>query len=196
MDHDEQSATIGIPIIVLAAEQERGNQEDEACSFGGSTQEDMLLLVAMGHALRGSQSPLALLSKDLLEHFLAPIISQAFWQSRCAAGLVTPPSIRARPHGQRAKLSSLLSASPVQVSTRLFFLPPAAPLLVSLSAPNEPRKPEDRERSCAPATARSRFRALGGALSERFARLDESALPDLPKKSKEVELFRRRRIPS
>lgn len=64
--------------------------------FGDCTQEDVLLLLAIGHSLNGSQSMLSFLSRDIVQHSLAPAVSQALWEARSQAGLVTPPSMKPR----------------------------------------------------------------------------------------------------
>jgi len=60
------------------------------------TENEMVLLVCLGHSLAGTESPLALLSKDILADFVAPAIRRAHMESRAAAGLLTPPAIKWR----------------------------------------------------------------------------------------------------
>ena len=57
--------------------------------------QDILLEIALGHGLRGSQSLLSLLSKDVLQHALASAIEECYWQQRADIGLMTPkPAFR------------------------------------------------------------------------------------------------------
>ncbi len=52
--------------------------------------QDVLLQVALGHSLVGSQSCLAALSKDIFQHSLETAIEEAYWESRSQEGLLTP----------------------------------------------------------------------------------------------------------
>ena len=52
--------------------------------------EDILLQIALGNTLRGSQSLLSVLSKDILQHSLAPQIETGYWELRSQEGLLTP----------------------------------------------------------------------------------------------------------
>jgi hypothetical protein len=177
-----------VPPLVV---QEEFQAYDET-GFGGSTQDEVLLLIAMGHALHGSQSLLALLSKDLLQHALAPAISEAFWSARLAAGLVTPPSIRARRTNDMEAIPSTVPLSPLRVASRPFFLPPPAPLLSTV-----PKRAADAQAASTIASQASttiKFRSLGGTLAERFARLDECALPDFSIYNDDVMGGKKRRL--
>ncbi len=52
--------------------------------------QDVLLQVALGHSLMGSQSCLAAISKDIFQLALAAAIEEAYWESRSQEGLLTP----------------------------------------------------------------------------------------------------------
>jgi hypothetical protein len=196
MDATQQATHPVVPLALPIAEVEQHEfQAYDETGFGGSTQDGILLLVAMGHTLRGSQSPLALLSKDIIQHALAPAISDAFWIARCAAGLVTPPSIRARPNNNNVEaIHSTVPLSPLRAATRPFFLPPSAPLLSTLVVPKRADPQANNTTSCTQATT-TIFRSLGGTLAERFARLDESALPDFSSFNDDVMGNKKRRLP-
>ena len=58
--------------------------------------QDVLLQVALGHSLIGSQSCLAALSKDIIQHALATAIEEAYWESRSQEGLLTPKPVARR----------------------------------------------------------------------------------------------------
>ena len=58
--------------------------------------QDVLLQVALGHSLIGSQSCLAALSKDIIQHALASAIEEAYWESRSQEGLLTPKPVARR----------------------------------------------------------------------------------------------------
>jgi hypothetical protein len=60
--------------------------------FEGSVQ-DILLQVALGHSLPGSQSCLAVLSKDIIQHALASAIEEIYWKIRSQEGLLTPKPV-------------------------------------------------------------------------------------------------------
>ena len=52
--------------------------------------EDVLLQIALGQSLPGSQSLLSVLSKDILQHSLATHIESGYWELRSQEGLLTP----------------------------------------------------------------------------------------------------------
>ena len=54
---------------------------------------EVLIMIALGHGLRGSKSELALLSKDIIQNVLAPEIEKCYWKSREAIGLLTPTAL-------------------------------------------------------------------------------------------------------
>jgi hypothetical protein len=60
--------------------------------FEGSAHvHEILLQVALGHSLSGSQSCFAVLSKDIFEHALATAIEESYWDVKLQRGLLTPP---------------------------------------------------------------------------------------------------------
>jgi hypothetical protein len=52
--------------------------------------QDVLLVVALGHDLAGSESLLASLPKEIVRSILAREIEKCYWESRLSIGLLTP----------------------------------------------------------------------------------------------------------
>jgi len=74
----------------MAPTRDAGAVEDERTGFGDCNLEDILLTLCLGHALKGSNSPLASLTPDFLRNLLAPTVSEVYWEARSSSGLVTP----------------------------------------------------------------------------------------------------------
>ncbi len=55
--------------------------------------EDILLQIALGNSLRGSHSLFSVISKDVLQHSVAPLIETGYWELRSQEGLLTPRHI-------------------------------------------------------------------------------------------------------
>ncbi len=55
--------------------------------------QDVLLTVALGHSLTGTDSLFATLSKDIMQNILAVEIETCYWKSRLDIGLLTPPGM-------------------------------------------------------------------------------------------------------
>lgn len=66
--------------------------EDEHDVFSRCTIEEILLHVALGHTLVGSQSTFRLLSHDLLQHGIKPAVEHAHQGALMARGYRTPPN--------------------------------------------------------------------------------------------------------
>mmetsp|Transcript_7267 Transcript_7267/g.18077 ORF Transcript_7267/g.18077 Transcript_7267/m.18077 type:complete len:250 (+) Transcript_7267:388-1137(+) len=154
------------------------DDEDPSKAFGGATQEDVLLLIALGSSLRGTESCLALLSRDVLEHTLVPAVNNAFWASRCQAGLVTPPSIKSRPFRPLAPLRSGMGVSPAPGNININNGPLRPSRIVNpASILQRTTRPGGLRAS---AIGGNELRMHGGALADRFSTLEASArLPDL-----------------
>ncbi len=93
----EESVCSKHPFIRCFSSQSRGHSSKLRMLFEESVHvQDILLQVALGHSLIGSQSVLAALSKDIVQHALATAIEQAYWEMRSQEGLLTPkPAVRA-----------------------------------------------------------------------------------------------------
>ena len=62
----------------------------EPSCFATTDIEDILLQVALGHSLPRSESPLAALPREVIQHYLAPSIRDLFVESLKERGLLTP----------------------------------------------------------------------------------------------------------
>jgi len=124
-----------------------GNDTAGAGAMGGDlTEESILTLLCLGHSLPGSESPLALLSKDIMEQFIRPCVSRAYTESRASAGLLTPPAIkwRAAPRISQPLDSEVEPLPPVGVAQSVATLRPrravrfeARPVTDAGAAPSE-----------------------------------------------------------
>ena len=85
-----RSASIAAAPRPPIAEQTVGEERGRSC-FLKNGLEEVLLSVALGHALRGTRSGFAQLSKDVLQTVLRAEVEKSFWATRRAQGLVTPP---------------------------------------------------------------------------------------------------------
>ena len=111
--------------------------EDEHDVFSQCTLEEILLNVALGHTLVGSQSTLRLLSHDILQHGIKPAVEHAHQRALMARGYRTPQNyqesetehLRPPPVIRKSKRadSSIIVVKATRLATSKFTEFPPAP---------------------------------------------------------------------